>query len=829
MSSLIPGFEYDIFISYRQKDNKGERWVTEFVSALKNELESTFKEDISIYFDENPHDGLLETHDVDGSLKEKLKCLIFIPIISQTYCDTKSFAWNNEFLAFLKTAAADSKGLKVRLPGGNMASRVLPIRIHELDARDKKLIETELQGSLRAIDFTLKSAGVNRPLRPKDDESAKSAAQTVYRDQINKAANAIKDILSGLPGGEESPSLAGSSAEEKVQASTTRKLPPRRKWNINFAQLAARLSSHLPFIAAVSALTVLAAIHYSETPPDTRTYRATILPPQKTYFTTTSGGNGAVSPDGQSLAFVATDSAGKTLLWVRPLNALTGRSLNGTDGASFPFWSPDNRFIGFFADGKLKKIEASGGPAQTLCDAAEGRGGAWNENGTIIFCPDSSGPFGLFRVSAAGGSPVAITKLDSSLRQTSHRWPRFLPDGQHFLYLSRTGTGAVTEGDAIFLGSLDTTFVPRVIAKAGSSVEYANGHILFTREQTLMAQPFDAQHLQTMDDAFPIAERLYFESFTGKASFSASQNGILVYQSGGSSSEIWLRWIDRNGKPTGTISQTSAYWNLRISGDGKRIVISQNTSGAPDIWLYEMSRAAWTRFTFDPAIERWPIWSPDGSTIVFSSNRKKSFDLFQRASSGAGSEELLLGSNFDKAPTDWSRDGRFIAYTVTDPKTRREDIWILPMDDKRIPFVFLQTEFNELRAAFSPDGRWIAYQSDESGRFEVYIRPFPGPGGKWQVSTGGGTRPRWRSDGKELFFYRGDGTILAAQIKLGPASIDADSGRTLFKVVALGGALRDIYDVTGDGQRFLVAGPEDANSSSPFSLVVNWQAEVKKK
>lgn len=215
--------------------------------------------------------------------------------------------------------------------------------------------------------------------------------------------------------------------------------------------------------------------------------------------------------------------------------------------------------------------------------------------------------------------------------------------------------------------------------------------------------------------------------------------------------------------------------------------------------------------------------------IVFSSSRKKQFDLFLRASSGAESEELLLGSNFFKLASDWSRDGRFIAYTVTDLKAI-EDIWILPMDDKRIPFVFLQTEFNELRAAFSPDGRWIAYQSDESGRFEVYIRPFPGPGGKWQVSTGGGTRPRWRSDGKELFFYRGDGTILAAQIKLGPASIDADSERTLFKIVAHGGGVvRDIYDVTGDGQRFLVAGPEDANSSSPFSLVVNWQAEVKKK
>ena len=582
------------------------------------------------------------------------------------------------------------------------------------------------------------------------------------------------------------------------------------------------------------ALIALAVFHFTETPPDTRTYRAIIPPPEKTNFSTSFGGHIALSPDGRLLAFVARDSAGKTLLWVRPLNALTGQALNGTEDASFPFWSPDSRFIGFFAGGKLKKIEASGGPPQTLCDAAGGRGGTWNDKGTIVFCP-SGGPFSLFRVSAAGGVPVIITKLDSSRNETSHRWPCFLPDGDHFLYTTRTTTGGVGEGDAIFVASLDTTFTPQVLIRSGSSVGYANGHLLFAREQTLMAQPFAVKTLEITGDAFPISENVYFESFTSKTSFSFSQNGILLYQTGTSSAGIKLLWYERTGKQIGALNQSSVYHDLRFSPDGKWIAISQfdAKSRNTDIWRHEIVRSVWTKFTFDPALERWPIWSPDGNMIVFASNRKGRLDLFQRASSGAGTEELLLESGFSKYPSDWSRDGKFIAYHDQDPKTR-EDVWILPTTPRgtsgeRKPLVFLQTEFNESRATFSPDGRWISYQSDESGRFEVYIRPFPGPGGKWQVSTSGGTRPRWRRDGKELFYLGLDDKIMSAEIKLGTTTVDVGSVRPLFQFRPFAGGGRDIYDVTGDGQRFLVASPGSEESSSPVTLVVNWTAEIKKK
>lgn len=278
------------------------------------------------------------------------------------------------------------------------------------------------------------------------------------------------------------------------------------------------------------------------------------------------------------------------------------------------------------------------------------------------------------------------------------------------------------------------------------------------------------------------------------------------------------------------------YLDLSLSPDGKRIAATRIENRNMDIWIYEISRAVWTRFTFDPAAERWPSWSPNGSTIVFASNRNKSLDLFQRSSSGAGSEELLLESDLQERSSDWSRDGRFIAYDAFDPKSRW-DIWILPMnpDPKgasgdRKPFLFLQTAFDELRPAFSPDGRWIAYQSNESGRWEIYIRPFPGPGGKWQVSTNGGSWAHWRGDGKELFYLDLDNFITVAETNLGSSTVEIDVVRPLFSFRPLGGVWADAYNVTSDGQRFMVAGEEGgAATSSPVTLVVNWMEKIKEK
>lgn len=591
MPSIILNFECDIFISYRHNDNLPSQgsgrqaesgWVTEFVESLKRELAATIKDPVSVYFparpaggDSNPHDGLLETHDVHDSLKDKLKCLIFIPIISRTYCDAKSFAWSNEFLPFLKTAATDSYGLKIRLPNGNMASRVLPIRIHELDAHDKQMIEAELLGPLRAIDFTFQTAGVNRPLRPNDDESGKTSALISYRDQINKTANAISDIMAGMQGREQHAAPISSS----VSPITPKPLQPKR-WRIKIPRV--NVKSFWILLLTV-ALGIPSFIHFSEKAPEERTYRSTILPPEKNRFNAINGNNFALSPDGRSLAFVAIDSAGKGFLWVRHLHAMDARVLNDTEGALLPFWSPDSRYIGFFSDEKLKKIGASGEPPQTLCDASNGRGGTWNADGTIVFSGSVAVP--LSSVSSSGGPVTFITKLDTTRKEVSHRFPGFLPDGRNFLYTSRI-SASVTDQDAIFLASLDTTIAPHMLVLASSNACYANGYLLFAREQTLMAQPFDEKKLQTAGEAFPLAENIYYNDRTSMAAFTASQNGDLVYQKSlMGPAALKLVWRDRSGKEIGSISHGSTLnFNFRLSPDGKGWLFLAWIK-SPEIWI----------------------------------------------------------------------------------------------------------------------------------------------------------------------------------------------------------------------------------------------------
>jgi len=582
----------------------------------------------------------------------------------------------------------------------------------------------------------------------------------------------------------------------------------------------------------------IAIIHFRGAPHEVRTYRSSLLAPDKVSFVSEGGGHLALSPDGRTLAFVARDSTGRTLIWVRLLNAISGRSLGGTDGAQYPFWSPDSRFIGFFSGGKLKKIEASGGPPQIICDAGWGRGGTWNQNDVIVFSSSTVGP--LSRVSAAGGLAIAVTKFDTSRSETSHRWPYFLPDGMHFVFLSRA---VGEETDAMTLGSLDSTEKSNIILRATSNMTYAAGFLLFIRDQSLVAQRFDAAHLQITGDAFPIADQVEYNASFSRANFSASDNGALVYQTGVARGDRELVWIDRSGKRLGPVSKAGDFTDVRLSPDGRRVAVAlfDPRTRRSDIWLYELARDLWTRFTFEPVIHRFPVWSPDGSRLAFSANRKGHMDIYQKSSSGAGGEESLLESNLDKVPTDWSSDGKSLAYhTLGDPKTKA-DSWILPLapgksGGEREPFLILQTVFSEGGgAAFSPDGKWIAYQSDESGKEQVYVRSVGGSGGKWQISTAGGTRPHWRRDGKELFYLSDDNNLTAAEVKAAYPLFDVGTIRPLFKVNAAttigniaptGGTA---YDVTGDGQRFLVNIFNEHGPASPITLVVGWDEELKKR
>jgi len=555
--------------------------------------------------------------------------------------------------------------------------------------------------------------------------------------------------------------------------------------------------------------------------------RSAILSPEKTIFRFIGNDAGpvAVSPDGRTLAFVAADSSGKNTLWVRPLDSLVARSLPGTERASYPFWSPDSGFLGFFADAKLKRIEVAGGPALPICNSPDPRGGTWSKDGVILFEPQFREP--ISRVSAKGGRPIPVTRFDSARRETTHRWPFFLPDGKHFLYFSGSHqTGAESELDSIFVGSLDAAERPKLLVNARSRAEYASGHLLYVRQKTLFAQRFDLGKLELKGEPAPVAEDVQDDPGFFSAVFSASQNGTLVYQRAGAATGLTqLVWFDRSGKKLEAMEEPADYWDPRISPDGRRVTFAIADPG--DTWTYDFARRVRTRLTFEPADDSYPIWSADGSRIVFSSGRSGAGDLYAKPVSGTSSEELLVSSKLFKAPTSFSPDGRFLLYQVATGSSARLDLWILSLADRRAsPLV--QTEFDEGEAVFSPDGRWIAYQSDESGRHEVYVRTFPGPGGRWQVSTAGGLHPVWRADQKEILYQSPDGKLMAVDISAA-AQFESGTPKVLFEIRTKNSPGRQ-FDVSRDGQRILVNTPagEAKEESSPIVLVQNWTATLKR-
>jgi eukaryotic-like serine/threonine-protein kinase len=593
-----------------------------------------------------------------------------------------------------------------------------------------------------------------------------------------------------------------------------------------------------------------AVAYFRATGVSVRPVRSYILPPEKTTFQFVAATGGPVlSPDGTRLVFPARDSSGKELLWVRPLDSLSGQRLEGTEGASFPFWSPDSRLLGFFVPGKLKKIDVLGGPPQTICDASSGRGGTWNADGVIVFAPEPTSP--LWRVSAAGGAPSPLTQLDKS-RQTSHRWPVFLPDGRHLLYWAGNPLSAAGVGSSgVYLGSLDGKDHGFLMPADSEALYAPPGFLLFQREQSLMAQAFDAGSPKLTGDAFPIAEQVANPANFRLGFFSVSTNGVLVYLAG-SAAQDRIAWLDASGKESAAVGEPGSLGRLRLSPDGSRLAedVLDSQSRNVNLWVVELARGVRTRFTFGQA-DFFPVWSPDGSRIAFASNRKGTNDIYIKDASGAGTEEPLLESEAAKNPTDWSRDGRFIAFNQFDPKRAGRagsSIWILPLFGDRKPFPFLQTEFNTASAVFSPDGHWVAYQSDESGKFEIYVAPFQPPaapqvplslptqagqgvggaGGKWQVSQGGGRIPTWRRDGKGLYYFAPEGKLMEAAVTPKGSAVAVGMPHELFQAhLDVIGPYARVYDVAPNGQRFLVLMPQES-AAVPLTLVTNWTAGLKK-
>ncbi len=567
--------------------------------------------------------------------------------------------------------------------------------------------------------------------------------------------------------------------------------------------------------------------------------RFLLYPPERTQFALFGyGGPVRVSPDGRRIAFVAIGPEGNQVLWVRSLDSVSAQALAGTEGASAPFWSPNSRFLGFFAREKLYKVDIFGGGPQALCDAQRGAGGAWNRDGTIVFAPDDS--TSLYRIPATGGVPVAVTTLDRSHGIKSHRSPEFLSDGHHFLYLAFNGKDV---GSAIYVGSLDSR-VGRQVLAVPSNVAYApsrNGeleYLLYVRGRALMAQAFEARRFKVSGEPFVVASRVAYETSSAIGDFSVSTNGVLVYRSD-TEPTTQLVSVNRQGKQIAKIGRPGRYSFPELSADEQRIATMQYDAqtGLADIWLLDLSRNVTSRLTVGPADSEFPVWSPDGSQILFDSVRNGTANLYVKASNGASREKLLLGSPATKYPNDWSADGRFVLFEQRGEKTG-QDLWAFPLHGGQKPFPFLETEFQEKDGRLSPGGHWIAYTSDKSGKDEIYVRSFPAvrpdsrqkkglhTSGEWQISTSGGGLPRWRRDGKELFYLSEDLKMMAVEIKGDSSTFNANSPRVLFDVREAGGmsGFPCAYSVASNGQRFIITAGVEQGTSVPITVVLNWMS-----
>jgi eukaryotic-like serine/threonine-protein kinase len=576
----------------------------------------------------------------------------------------------------------------------------------------------------------------------------------------------------------------------------------------------------LTALLALLAAGLAGALYLRPAPPQRNVYRTSIQLPEGLLFSGAFqiGGVGrfSLSPDGRRMAFVASDPGGNVRLWIRPLDALVAMPLPGTDGAGSPFWSPDSGQIAFVAQGQLKTVDPAGGVPITLTPAANATG-SWNDGNLIVFTPNQNSP--LHAIPATGGTPRPVTQLDPAAGDLLHRNAFFLPDGRHFLYVAVSAReGEATGARALYAGSLDADEPARLVLEGGSSAAYSSGHLVFLRDNRLVAQPFDLDRLALTGEPKPITEQV---ELTGPSStpFTVAESGMLAYQpASGPGSQ--LVWFDREGRRLGTLGEPADYGDVEVSPDGRRAAVSvlDGAVNTRDLWVFDIMRGVRSRLTFDPADDVTPVWSADGTRVVFASNRAGHFDLYAKAVSGVGADTLIIKDDTEKYPTAWSPDGGSVLYWTFGSEgahMRRLDL-----GGDRSTTTFIGPPANPGR--LSPNGRWVAYYSNESGRSEVYVVSFPTASEKWQLSSAGGSLPQWRGDGREVFYAGRDNRLMAVEIEQRAANLEVGVPRALFEARPVGP--RSFFDALPDGQRFLVNSRRGDSLSSSIAILQNWSA-----
>jgi len=587
---------------------------------------------------------------------------------------------------------------------------------------------------------------------------------------------------------------AGSQAGIPAPLVARRRVSQRLAWTVAAVAAAAAIAFAIGFVLRA--------------PAPARPLRVSILPPEQHSFDPLSI---ALSPDGTKLAFVATAAGGAPQLWVRSLDSTAAQPLAGTDDAGFPFWSPDSRSLGFFAQGKLKIIDASGGAVQTLADAPQPRGGAWGADGTILYTPDATSA--LLRIPAAGGTPShAIGQEKAASTVGSPRWPAFLPDGRHFIFFQFAPDSQ--GGGSIHLGALDSQ-QDTTLVDSDYRAQYASGHLVFVRGGNLMNQSFDEKKLKLTGNPVPIAEQVRGES-RGSAAFSLSSEDKLIF-AGGQGSTLDLAWYDRSGKKGDTID-SGTFQDAHISPDGKKVSAARaDAAGHLEIYIYDLVRGTKSQFSFSQSRDDDPVWSPDGNTIVFDSARTGKIDLYTRPANGARQEELLYHDDLDKYPSSWSSDGKYIAYEAL--ANGHFDVWVMPMFGDRKPSAFLQEKYNTRYPVFSPDTKWMAFTSFAAGHSQVYVVAFPKPGGRFLVGDGLGAV--WSRNGKEILYLDDHSRMASVEVSAHGDSVELGKPQILFP------AQPGQFEASADGKRLLMMQAPVQDSPS-LTLVVNWPQEPKK-